>query len=207
MDFPNVYPYSMKGRQTKMMNPDWRIGTMDLETYVVGGISKTYALGFYVKDSMNTFYIDKDLNSDSLILMCLDAMLIDKYNGYTFYIHNLERYDVYFIFRVLVKARTLHPEIYDFKLNFRNDGIIGLKIFKKVKTKTFNIRIVDSLNLLNSSLDKLCKTFDTKVKKSLFPYEFVKENTIFYNGDKPKLDYYLTNLKYKGLNRDWSTCW
>lgn len=135
---------------------------MDLETYNDGRIAKTYAIGFYVKNSVNTFYIGSNLDSDELIIRCLNNMLTDTYNGYTFYIHNLTHFDVYFLFRVIISR----PDLYDCEPNFRDGDIIGLKISRKIqvesgKHKVFSIRIVDSLNLLNASLSDLCKTFDT----------------------------------------------
>ena len=42
-----VYSYKKTGSANSMINPDWKIGTIDLETYKEGDISKTYAIGFY----------------------------------------------------------------------------------------------------------------------------------------------------------------
>lgn len=53
-------------------------------------MSKVYALGFYTKQhKLNTFYINsKTLDSNELILNCIDSMVISKYSGYTFNVHN-----------------------------------------------------------------------------------------------------------------------
>jgi hypothetical protein len=82
------------------------IGSFDLETYLDEGISKVYALGFYTKQhGPKTFYIDENsLNSEELILKCLESMISAKYDKYTFYVHNLGRYDIYFLLNILVKS-------------------------------------------------------------------------------------------------------
>lgn len=49
---------------------------------------------------------------------------------------------------------------------------------------------MDSLLLLQSSLDKLCKTFNTNVKKTYFPYTFVNKHNLWYIGNKPDIKYY-----------------
>jgi len=187
-----VYPKKISGFQSKMIHPDWMVGTMDIETYKYNDeLSKAYAVGFYVNNFLKTFYIGEDLNSDNLILKCLDAMLIEKYNRYTFYIHNMGRFDVVFILRVLIKANEVSNNTkYSYNLVFRDDIILALNISTKVNNKTYTIRLVDSYNLLQSRLSKLCDTFDTEVKKSYFPYEFVKKNNLFYIGDKPEIKHY-----------------
>jgi DNA polymerase type B, organellar and viral len=175
---------------------------MDIETFELkdeNKLSKAYALGFYVKGSTNLFYINKNLDSNKLIMECLDSMLTDKYNGYTFYVHNFDKYDSYFILGVLIDVVTTQPDVYDYSINFNDDKILRLTISKKVKVvskndkeyiKRYNIKIVDSLNFLAASLDKLCKTFDTEVKKSYFPYSYVNSNNLEYIGDKPGIEYY-----------------
>jgi len=71
--------------------------------------SKAYAIGFYRDGKVKTFYIDEGLNSDLLIKECLDRMLSEKYNGYTFYVHNLGGYDNYYIIPVILKCISLYP--------------------------------------------------------------------------------------------------
>lgn len=82
--FKPAYPNKISGHLAKLIHPDWKIGTMDLETYKSGNISKVYAIGFYIKNSLETFYINEYIDSDKLILECLDKMLTEKYNGYNF---------------------------------------------------------------------------------------------------------------------------
>ena len=119
-------------------------------------------------------------------MKCIDSILVEKYSGYTFYIHNFRNFDVYFIFRLLIA----HPEKYSCNPYFRDDSIIGLKLSSKNTKKVFSIKIVDSRNFLPESLDELCKSFDTPVKKGYFPYNFVSRNSLFYKGIKPEYSYY-----------------
>lgn len=198
----NVYPYKVSDKTSNMLQPDWRIGTLDLETYKDNDISKTYAIGYYVKDSINTYYINDNLDSDEIIVECLDSMLSDKYNGYTFYVHNLSGYDIYFLFRVIIA----NSDKYQYEPTFRDDSIIGIRLSRKSGKKTISIRIVDSYNLLSRSLNDLCVTFDTPVKKTIFPYEFVNKNTLFYVGKKPDIGFY-KNTSRKDYNEIPKSSW
>jgi len=143
-------------------------------------VAYAYAIGFYVQGDLQCFYIDKNKNSDNLIISCLDGMLVEKYNGYTFYVHNLRKFDIYFILHALIKVDNVYPNKYQFKDNivYRDGDIISIKISTKINGKTYSIKLVDSLLLLQSSLDKLCKTFNTNVKKTYFPYTFVNKHNL-----------------------------
>jgi hypothetical protein len=173
-----------------------------------------YSLGFYTEGNVNIFYIDETFDFDILIFRCLDAMLVDKYNGYTFYVHNLANYDMYFLLPALNRISKKYPNKYKFKesLIFRDGNeIICMKISSKIETanssKTIHIKLVDSCKLLDSSLDKLCKTFNTEVRKTYFPYNFVSINTLFYTGNKPSIKQYenIDKIVYKNIPKtDWS---
>jgi len=111
---------------------------MDIETFELkdeNKLFKAYALGFYVKGSKNLFYINKDLDSNKLIMECLDSMLTDKYNRYTYYVHNFDKYDSYFILGVLIDVVTTQPDVYDYGINFNDDKILRLTISKKLFPK------------------------------------------------------------------------
>lgn len=187
------------------------IGTFDLETYLDDdGISKVYALGFYTKQhGPNSFYIDENtLNSEELILKCLENLISAKYDKYTFYVHNLGRYDIYFLLNILVKS-----DRYEVKILAKDDLILSITINSNyTKTKSvkdgkpkkgqiqkykdvevnikYQIKLVDSYNILSHSLDTLAKTYSTDVTKGIFPYSFMSKNTLFYKGIKPGLEHY-----------------
>jgi len=217
--FSRVYPLPYKARHSLLLHPEWKLGSLDIETYTINNdVSKAYAIGFYAKGKVETFYIDQNLNSDVLIKRCLDKMLSEEYNGYTFYVHNLAKYDNYYIIPVLLQCVSLYPEIYNYKFVFRDDHVIGIKISKKVKIykkddkskkskkdnkdnkfyfKTYSVRIVDSYTLLSTSLDKLCVTFNTEIKKSIFPYKFIHQNNLFYIGKKPDIQFFKFKVENK----------
>jgi hypothetical protein len=207
LDFDPIYPKKVTGYQAEMLHPDWRVGTMDIETYKESyNLSKVYAAGFYVDRHAETFYIKDDLNSDKVILNCLDKMLVEKYRGYIFYIHNFGRFDAIFILRILIKYNELYTKKYSYNLIFKDNVILSMSITSKVNKKSYTIKLVDSLNLLQSSLSNLCKTFNTDVVKSYFPYDFVNKNNLFYEGKKPEKKYYnnIDNKSYKEISENWN---
>ena len=189
-------------------------GTFDLETFIDNdGLAKVYALGFYTArdNSPNLFYLTDipNLDSSKLIITCLDNMLINKYNNYIFYVHNLGHYDIVFLYNVLLKCNL--DKGYDYYIlntSMRDNTIIKLEIKIKVFSKTeenkyryIKISLVDSLNLLNLSLDKLTKEFDIEVRKGKFPHRFVNRNTLNYVGIKPDLYFYdnINNNEYNSI--------
>ena len=89
-----VKPRVYKGQESSMVFKDYRVGTLDLEAYNESAeISKTYCIGFYADNKVKTYYINKNLDSDCIIISCLDDLLTEKYHRYTFYVHNMGKYD------------------------------------------------------------------------------------------------------------------
>ena len=210
-----VKPRIISGYWSKLVYSDNRIGSFDIETYVDEyGIPKTYAVGYYAKDSMNIFYIEKDFDSEKLLVKCLDSIMCSKFNGFVFYVHNLGRYDSIFLLKVIVDMCSKNPDIYQLNTLFRNEKALYIKITKIVGKFKFTVKLVDSINFLSASLKKLSIAFECDIKKGVFPYSFVKKNTIFYTGNKPNIKYYKDidtqkNMKkeeYKLIDKkDWST--
>ena len=136
-------------------------------------------------------------------------MLQPKYHNYIFYVHNLGGFDVLFIHKILKEYNLINnKEYYILKSIYRDDIIIKLSISIKInKNKYIKINLVDSLNILNSSLDSLSKSFKVKIKKSIFPYTFVKKENLNYIGETPNIKYYnkLSELEYKEIysKDDW----
>ena len=186
------------------------IGTLDLETYNDNGISKVYALGFYTKQSykkLNTFYIDPNtLDSNELILRCIDAMLVSKYSGYTFYVHNLGRYDIAFLLRPLIRE-NINSFKYKLETISRDNLILSLVISKKVGSKTNTIKIVDSYNILSHSLKDLCEIYQAETSKDFFPYKFMSKDTLFYVGNKPSKSKYenIDKKNYDLITKKWNS--
>lgn len=116
----------------------------------------------------------------------------DNLNGYTFYAHNLGRFYSIFIFKSLI----LKENIYLIPI-WKDNAIISLNF----KYNKLTITLLDSLQLISSSLDSILKSFDSKTQKGHFPYEFVKSSNLFYIGDKPSVKFYknITELEYKSI--------
>jgi hypothetical protein len=104
-----------------MSNPHF--GTFDLESYVDSdGLAKVYALGFVtlLDKNVKTYYItdhSNSLDSNYLIIYCLDEMLVPKYHNYIFYVHNLGKFDVIFLFKTLSEF-NLHKGYEYYKLEW-----------------------------------------------------------------------------------------
>ena len=178
------YKTSYKLKNLTKNNP--YIGTIDLETYYDKDLnmSKVYALGFYTKPhGPHTFYINEDLNSEDIIIKCFESLIVTRYNKYTFYAHNLGRYDIIFILKTLLKS-----DKYEFETTCRDNLVLCLTIYDK--TNRNSIRLVDSYKLLPHSLRKLGEAYGTEIVKDIFTYKFVNKNTLFYSGSKPTLDDY-----------------
>ena len=189
-----------------------KIGTFDLETFIdLDGLAKVYALGYYssIEDSPKLYYLSDypNLDSSELLLKCIDDMLVNKYNNYIFYVHNLGHYDIVFMYNILLKVNLDKGyEYYILNTTMRDNTIIKLEIKIKVYSMTkenkyryIKISFVDSLNLLNSSLDKLTRAFNIDVKKGNFPHTFVNRNTLNYIGNKPDYIFY-QNLNINDYN-------
>ena len=188
------------------------IGAFDLETFIDNdGLAKVYALGYItnVDDIPKLYYLSDNPNLDSseLILKCIDDMLVNKYNNYIFYVHNLGNYDIVFLYNVLLNF-NLHKgyEYYILKTTMRDNTIIKLEIKIKVistskenKYRYIKISFVDSLNLLNLSLDKLTQEFNIEIRKGNFPHTFVNRNTLNFIGHKPDF-YFYNNLNINDYN-------
>lgn len=106
-----------------------------------------------------------------------------------FYAHNMSQFDGIFILKALMSTANKHD--FNFKVFSNNDGkIISIDIIKKLEQKkTIKISILDSFLLLPFSLNKLAKVFNSQVRKSIFPYEFLNENKLLFEGNVPEFKY------------------
>jgi hypothetical protein len=179
-------------------NPN--IGVIDTETYKCNdNITKIYALGFRTNldDNPTTYYIDKNLDSNSIVLLLVNELLRSKYSNITFYCHNLAGYDIVFILKVLYDYNDNNEDKYTISCILRDNRIIKVKISKN----KHSFVIQDSYCMLNSSLTKLGKSFEVDTIKSVFPYEFSKQDNLFYVGKTPDIGYYnnMSNDEYNKL--------
>ena len=176
-----------KNKNLYISNPN--IGVIDTETFKSNnGITKVYALGFRTNLDINpiTYYIDNNLDSDKIVLNLIDELLRPKYSNITFYCHNLSGYDIVFILKVLYNYNDNNKDKYKISCILRNDKIIKVKITKNKNS----VNIQDSYCMLTSSLAKLGKSFNVDTIKSVFPYNFYKQENLFYIGNTPDISYY-----------------
>lgn len=160
------------------------------------------------------------------MLRCFDALLINKYNNYIFYIHNLGGYDGPFILNILRQANLGKGfEYYKLSYLFRDNKLIKLSIKlnvlpvstltkdvgsnnnnksnnkddQSIKDSNIKITLYDSFKLLNNNFYDLSVDFEVSVTKGSFPHEFVKKDTLFYIGNTPHIDYWkdITKKEYK----------
>jgi len=199
---PLIKKWDGKGDRSTSSNP--YIGTFDLEAFNDSdGFAKVYALGFCVlNEKPITFYLNRD-EDKNLIVDCLNTMLVNKYNGYTFYIHNLN-YDGVFILNKLKAFNKLQDnEVFKIKAFYKDNSILKLEVGKD-KNK---IIFMDSSNLLKGKLRDLCQAFNIDFDKGYFPYDFVNRTTLNYIGKTPSYEFWtdLDKDEYNNLiKNDWN---
>jgi hypothetical protein len=90
----------------KDVNLDNKIGTLDFETYGSNfgtGYHQVYAGGWAVKGLTNLFYVENNETSENLVNRIFLSIFQNKnLDGYTFYAHNLGRFDSIFIVKSLI---------------------------------------------------------------------------------------------------------
>lgn len=169
-----------------------KFGALDIETYSTKslngeGLQIPYAVGFTdYKGKPQVFYADKGEEDFTVLVRALQGLLTSKYNGGTFYVHNLARFDSRLILEALGKMDGLRCILWGRDMC----NIFKIKISKKVGKKWYNVVLLDSLYQLPFKLEVLGRKFDTEVKKTTFPYEFVNKDTLFYKGVRPSPTYY-----------------
>ena len=187
--------------------PNTNIGSIDIETYLNNNnVHEIYALGFITKLDPEpvVYYINDKYDSNTLVLTMIDELLRSKYSDITFYCHNLGGYVVIFLIKVLNNYNDNNDNKEKYKLSYRlrDNKVIKLKITKDNKS----LVILDSYCVFTDSLAKLAKDFGVETQKSVFPYEFSRQNHLIYKGNTPGIHLYkdITLDKYKEIYReDW----
>ncbi len=67
-------------------------------------------------DGKKTYYLHDGISSEELVLRCIDDMLVNEFNGNTFYTYNFGRYDSTFLVKIL-KQFNLRKDYEHYKLN------------------------------------------------------------------------------------------
>jgi len=105
----------------------------------------------------------------------------ENLDGYTFYVHNLGRFDSVFIMRALTLNDT-----FNIIPTWKDNSILSITI-KYLNMKIF---LLDSLKLIPGSLENILKSFNCVTQKSKFPYKAVNKNSLYYKGNKPEKKFY-----------------
>jgi len=92
---------------------------------------------------------------------------IRKYKNYRVYLHNFSKFDGYFLIKYLAQLGYCEPIIHKGKIISCN--------FTSHK-HSVSITFMDSYLILPSSLKNLCKSFDVKDPKGIFPYNLYDIN-------------------------------
>lgn len=164
---------------------------MDFETYTRAntGVQIPYAWGFKM-GCIEKVIINFD-NPYSAIAKTLYeiAKIIDK--KVVIYIHNLSKFDSYFIIKAALTADLPIDVIKSDK------GFMALVV--KIEDK--EIHFHDSFLLLPSSLRKLSNSFEVNTPKGYFPHSFVTPENAEYVGYKPTIEHYpnISNEEYDKL--------
>jgi len=193
----NSFPTCLK--KIKELSLDLKIGTLDFETYgsdLGMGYQQVYAGGWAIKNKSNLFYKNKKESDVEFInKVFLNILMNPKLNGYTFYAHNLGRFDSIFIIKALIENKNI-------KLTpiWKDNSILSLKI----KYNNIEIVLLDSLQLISGSLGDILDSFNCTIKKSQFPYSFVNKDNLFYIGEKPSKFYFnnISDLDYNSIPND-----
>ena len=212
------YNYSKKP-EALVSNPF--IGTFDIEAFEdIDGYAKVYAAGFCIEGQKPiTFYLDNP-SYNNVLIDCINLMLASRYNGYIFYVHNLN-YDGIFIIHNLLKVNQIKGyDFYKIKPLYKDSSLLKIEISiekflsfdnldfgLKNMPRDIKITFIDSSNLLKGSLRKLCEAFDLVTSedvKGYFPYNFVKSNTLNYVGKTPEYHHWsdISNEEYNSLVKD-----
>jgi DNA polymerase type B, organellar and viral len=197
---------SDKGKPIPIRNTNF--GVFDVETFIDTSedgekISRVFALGFGIYMGKVSMYYLSDYfdntteSSNKLVIKCIDDMLIPDYHKYIFYVHNFGRFDAIFLHKILLDYNLHVEEKNQYKLVplYRDNKMIKLEVRKIVEKKVIKISFVDSLNILNDKLEKLCEDFSVNTTKGIFPYSFVNKDNLDYIGPRPNISYYNKNVK------------
>jgi hypothetical protein len=127
-----------------------------------------------------------------MILDCLKSIFTRKYNGFSVYMHNMAKFDIIFLLKYLVKIADVQPVIH-------NGRIISLTI-NFGQDLQYRLQFKDSYLILLASLAKLTKGFGVDCLKSIFPFLFVNENNLNYNGPVPDFKYFGNKITLEEYN-------
>lgn len=181
----NCLPLTVGGRNDFKL--DLRFSTFDIECYTNDKkIFVPYACGFLLPFSLKPklYYLSDYDDHNKMIRACLFDML--DLNIRTVYVHNLSRFDSFFINNILLTDPDFDT-VYKFN---KLSSILSINVKFKDKRNKNMIIFRDSLLLVQGKLKDLAKSFNTNTLKLNFPHSFVSKDTINYIGFKPDFKFY-----------------
>src|ERR1700760_4090574 len=114
----------------------FNIITFDIETFEYNNLKYPFSIGIFFNEKFNYFYLTKDniinidQDSESLINDAIDFLFeIKNINEYIIYVHNLSKFDSFFIIKYLNKFK--------FKLFGRNKDLYKIQVMNGKKNLYF----------------------------------------------------------------------
>ncbi|RKF79611.1 putative DNA polymerase [Golovinomyces cichoracearum] len=157
------------------------ISAFDIEAYSdkqSNGIFIAYAVGYINPNKeVYTYYLSDFENSKDMLKKCLIDMLLSKPQLGTVYVHNLSRFDTFFIDPIILND----CDIIDGK-------VLSIKVSFKTGKGSFIFR--DSILMTQGSLLSLALNFNSSIIKKNFPHNYVTKQRLNYIGIKPDMSYY-----------------
>jgi hypothetical protein len=153
--------------------------TYDIETYVKNNNVIGYCVCFYINKK---FYYEYGINC---VEKSIHKIFSFKFKKKNIFIHNLN-FDGFLIIEELSKIN------YSFKIFSKNLNIYTISIINNNKEIIFKC----SYKILPLSLSKIAEIFRIE-NKMVFPYKYVTENNLYYNGPIPQSSFFNSESDYK----------
>jgi len=128
--------------------------TLDIETHAGGNVFVPYAIGFFDGETSFTYFLSDYKSSAAMIKDCLKNLMSEKNNKKVIYIHNCANFDSIFLTKPLARLFTIKPLYHKNKL---------IKMIVTDKKNNVSITILDSYQILKSSLKELSQTFNVPI--------------------------------------------
>jgi len=183
---------------------DLKISAFDIEAYSCkdnNGVFIAYACGFINPGNViSTYYLTDFENPRDMLKKCLIDML--NSNLGTVYVHNLSRFDTFFIDPILTNDNDIIG-----KYSYNKNGLVlSIKVRFKDKNKKNSFIFRDSMLVMPGGLKNLCLSFKSEKTKLDFPHNFASAEKLEYVGDKPDISYYedMSKKDYDLIPLNWS---
>lgn len=124
--------------------------------------TKIFCLSFKtnLNDNVIIYYIDKDLNSDEIVLKLIDELFRPKYKDIRLFCYNLGGFYIVFIIKVLNNYNDNNEnDKYIYSTIFRDDKILKIKKSKNVNDNKRSFTISDSYSITIDKLSNLAFNF------------------------------------------------